>query len=89
MTAPSVIVVTREELAELIREAVRQALGSGPQPDRWLSLSDAAREIGVDPSTIHRWAERGEIPADAMRLRGTRTTYSLAWCRQNAKGSHV
>jgi len=32
-------------------------------PDtKWLSLSEAARLLGVHPSTLRRWADRGSIP---------------------------
>lgn len=33
------------------------------RPDtKWLSLSEAARLLGVHPSTVRRWADRGSIP---------------------------
>lgn len=28
----------------------------------WLSLGDAARELGVHPTTLRRWADNGDIP---------------------------
>ena len=42
-------------------------MGSIPAPtarmeDRWLTLADAARTLGIHASTLRRWADRGEIP---------------------------
>src|SRR5512136_1224186 len=31
--------------------------------DQWLSLSQAAKELGVHPSTVRAWADHGYIPA--------------------------
>lgn len=31
--------------------------------DQWLSLGDAARLLGVHPSTLRTWADHGEIPS--------------------------
>lgn len=33
-----------------------------PPDKKWLSLSEAARSLGVHPSTLRRWADRGSIP---------------------------
>ena len=30
--------------------------------NRWLSLNEAARQLGVHPATLRRWADDGEIP---------------------------
>ncbi len=30
--------------------------------DEWLTLSEAARVIGVHPTTLRRWADQGDIP---------------------------
>jgi excisionase family DNA binding protein len=32
-------------------------------PDDWLNLSDAAALLGVHPSTLRAWSDRGDIPA--------------------------
>ncbi len=31
--------------------------------DEWLGLADTARLLGVHPSTVRAWADRGELPA--------------------------
>lgn len=31
--------------------------------DRWLTLSEASRTLGVTPNTLRRWADRGQIPS--------------------------
>jgi hypothetical protein len=34
-----------------------------PEPrDEWLRLSAASRLVGVDPDTLRRWADRGDVP---------------------------
>jgi len=32
-------------------------------PPEWLTLSEAARVLGVHPTTLRRWANKGDIPA--------------------------
>jgi excisionase family DNA binding protein len=32
-------------------------------PDEWLSLSEVARLLGVHPSTVRNWSDRGHLPA--------------------------
>ena len=34
-----------------------------PNGDEWLGLSDAAALLGVHPSTLRLWADRGDLPA--------------------------
>src|SRR3972149_2911713 len=36
---------------------------TSPNGDEWLNLSEAARILGVHPSTLRTWADRGELPA--------------------------
>lgn len=31
--------------------------------DRWLSVEEIARHLGVSKESIYRWLERGKIPA--------------------------
>ncbi|MBJ7456713.1 MAG: MerR family transcriptional regulator, partial [Thermoleophilia bacterium] len=33
----------------------------------WLSVSAAARALGVSPSTLRLWASEGRVPNDLMR----------------------
>ncbi|MBE2224782.1 MAG: helix-turn-helix domain-containing protein [Anaerolineae bacterium] len=33
-----------------------------PETEKWLSLSAAAKELGVHHTTLRRWADNGEIP---------------------------
>ena len=42
----------------------------------WLSLSEAAVQLGVHPSTLRRWADRGDIPV--MRTPGGHRRFSVA-----------
>ncbi len=31
--------------------------------DRWLTLTQASRALGVTPNTLRRWADRGQVPS--------------------------
>lgn len=35
----------------------------GPEPDRLLTVKEAAAILGVKPGTVYLWAERGELPS--------------------------
>jgi PTS system nitrogen regulatory IIA component len=35
----------------------------GPEPDRLLTVKEAAAILGVRPGTVYLWAERGELPS--------------------------
>ncbi|MCB8983741.1 MAG: helix-turn-helix domain-containing protein [Ardenticatenaceae bacterium] len=37
-------------------------LDSPPETERWLTLSQAAKELGVHVTTLRRWADNGDIP---------------------------
>jgi len=37
-------------------------LDSLPETERWLTLSQAAQELGVHITTLRRWADNGDIP---------------------------
>lgn len=38
--------------------------GSSPAgQDRWLTLTQASRALGVTPNTLRRWADRGQVPS--------------------------
>lgn len=33
-----------------------------PKTDKWLTLSQAAKELDIHPTTLRRWADNGDIP---------------------------
>jgi len=33
------------------------------EPERWLSVEEIARHLGVSKETIYRWVEKGKIPS--------------------------
>lgn len=35
--------------------------------DEWLSLSDAAEVLGVHPSTVRLWSDKGVLPVHKLR----------------------
>jgi predicted site-specific integrase-resolvase len=34
-----------------------------PEDDEWVSLVDAAKMTGINPSTLERWMREGRIPS--------------------------
>ena len=40
-----------------------QASRAGPEQHRWLTLGQACRVLGVDESTLRRWADAGQVHA--------------------------
>jgi excisionase family DNA binding protein len=67
--APQFIVMTRQELIELIEELIRRLLGQGINPypasteaePKIMSRKQAAKFLGVSANTITRWNEKGYI----------------------------
>ena len=55
--------------------------------DEWLSLSDAANLLGVHPSTIRLWSDKGAIPVH--KTQGGHRRYKrgeiLLWAESNSK----
>lgn len=43
--------------------ATLHASRAGPEGDRWLTLGQACRLLGVDESTLRRWADSGHVRA--------------------------
>jgi len=42
------------------------------------SVSAAARYLGISPPVLYKWVREGDIPPEALRRRGKRTTY-ISW----------
>lgn len=61
MIAPSVIVITPDELRRLVREEVVSALSAMPQNDV-LTLRQAAALLKRHPKSLARCAARGDVP---------------------------
>jgi len=55
--------------------------------DEWLSLSDAAKLLGVHPSTIRLWSDKGALPVH--KTQGGHRRYKkgeiLLWAQTNSK----
>ncbi|MFT3891919.1 MAG: helix-turn-helix domain-containing protein [Anaerolineales bacterium] len=58
--------------------------------DEWLSLSDAAKLLGVHPSTVRLWSDKGALPVH--KTQGGHRRYKrgeiLLWAESNSK-SHT
>ena len=55
--------------------------------DEWLSLSDAAEMLGVHPSTVRLWSDKGILPVHKTQgghRRYRRSEISL-WAQTNSK----
>jgi excisionase family DNA binding protein len=52
----------RDELPAILREALATHVPS-PDDDRYLDANEAANLVGVAPTTIRRWAYRGQLKA--------------------------
>jgi excisionase family DNA binding protein len=55
--------------------------------DEWLSLSDAAEMLGVHPSTVRLWSDKGVLPVHKTQgghRRYRRSEISL-WAQTNSK----
>lgn len=72
-TRPTGRAISREELGELVREAIREELGPVLQSlkervddaaaDDFMSVSQVARTVGGAPRTVYRWIHTGKLPA--------------------------
>jgi len=58
--------------------------------DEWLSLSDAAKLLGVHPSTVRLWSDKGALPVH--KTQGGHRRYKLGeillWAETNSKSRH-
>jgi excisionase family DNA binding protein len=61
----SIVVVTADELREIIREEVEAALHRAPTDRGFLGVTEAAELLGVSERTVKSWAR-------AKRLAGTK-----------------
>lgn len=57
--------------------------------DEWLSLSDAAKLLGVHPSTVRLWSDKGALPVH--KTQGGHRRYKrgeiLLWAESNSRSS--
>lgn len=66
MTTPRVVVVTDEQLRDLMREVIREELG---QRDGYVTIREAAQVARVHPATIRDWIREGHLPRHAAGRR--------------------
>jgi excisionase family DNA binding protein len=59
--------------------------------DKWLSLSDAAKVLGVHPSTVRLWSDKGVLPTH--KTQGGHRRYKQVelslWAESNHKSSEI
>jgi excisionase family DNA binding protein len=72
----TVVVLTPEQLEDLVERAIARALDRGPArtAGEWLSTEEAAEAEGVSPKTVRSWVAAG-LPA---QRRGRRLVISRA-----------
>ncbi len=70
-------------LAELRELRAELAAMAARLPTTWVSLTEAAEQMGVDPRTVRAMGERGEI---VTRKAGRRSLVDLASLRPTDKG---
>lgn len=61
-----IVVLTRDELANVVETVVERVLASYPKPAVWLTTEAAAELLGLHPKTTARLARTGEIPATRL-----------------------
>jgi excisionase family DNA binding protein len=60
-----------------------------PPGRRWLTTGQAAQFLGVDSSTVYRWAIKGSIPANAVwRSSPKRLRIASDWCCHPSAANH-
>lgn len=82
MTDPArVVVVTADELRQLVREAVRAELAARPNvDDDWIDQRTVARMLCVKPATIPGYVKREGLPAHrGGRFYTFRRSEVIAW----------
>ncbi len=57
-----------------------------PETDEWLTLSEAAKKLSVHPTTLRRWADKGDMPC--MLTPGGHRRFSVADVEQFARTRH-
>ena len=58
-----------------------------PADDRWLTIEEACRILGVDQSTLRRWSDAGKVPV--FRTPGGHRRYSETDIRALASGQEL
>lgn len=89
----SVVVISADDLAALIRREVRSALAEGDTrvgeaPTGWLMASEAAQLAGMSRDVLRKLTLDGGIPAWALLevgKEGGRYRYSAKWCSGEAR----
>jgi excisionase family DNA binding protein len=52
--------------------------------ERWVSVSDVARELGVSARTVERWCAHGKVPT-APRVDGSPWRIQAEWVREHKR----
>jgi len=60
MTAPHLIVIDPDHLAQIVRDAVRDAMDARPQ-EEWLTVKEYAARLGRSEPTVRRYIKAGEV----------------------------
>lgn len=88
-----VIVVSVDELAELVRDAVRaefERRDDRPEPCDWIGVPEAAELLGVHPDTVGKMARKHGLPVHRVgrKLRFRRSELE-AWVESRGMTTHT
>lgn len=64
--AVPMVLVSVDQLRDIVSEAVRAALPDRSEPAAWLSTEEVGAMLGVHPDTVGRMARLGEIPCSKL-----------------------
>jgi excisionase family DNA binding protein len=75
MNTTTLIQMHPDDLQELIKQAVAEAVGMLPKPEQaasYLTRKEVCKKFGVGLTTLHNWHKRGVLPSTKV---GGRVVY--------------
>jgi excisionase family DNA binding protein len=85
-TGGELVVVSRDDLREMIRDAVREALESGEHDAEWLDAAGVAKLVKVHAGSVLRLVKTRGLPVHYVgRLARFNRAEVLAWMRHGPR----
>ena len=79
MTAEARLLEALDAFRDALAEYVAERQAEPPPPAAIVTLTDAARSLGIARSTATRWADRGELPTRTIDGRRWVVRADLDW----------